>query len=418
MTTTERSIPLAVAAPETDDEHIRRIVAGVGEATGLSTADVGAARTMPPEAYTSETFFEFERRSVFDRSWLYLCHVSQIPEPGSVHSLQVGDEPLVVTRDRAGTIHVVSAVCQHRGYVMVDTDTESTGADSDQPTRILRCPYHAWSYGLDGRLLGAPSMSPAHDLDHLKATISLPKLRVEVWNGLVFANFDDDAAPLAPTLERLDAVVGPYRIDRLRVVHTMTLPDLPFNWKNMQENALEEYHTTYVHKGWHEHAPAHLVEHPDYVEGDGGVFRHAYLLGRADDPIEGFPAMPVMDGLPDDYYRRVLFMSVPPLNFGAVEAMGIKMFRITPQSAGRTTLTIQWLYPPETIERDDFDTLMEAQLGLVDAIDRPDLESNTGMFRGLTSRFAPRGPYSPYEATLPQFNHWLYERYAEGLDGV
>ncbi|MCU1453682.1 MAG: hypothetical protein JWN46_1828 [Acidimicrobiales bacterium] len=381
-------------------------VLAIVDEVGRSVGDVAGARSLPPAAYTSERFYEFERDAIFRRSWLFLCHVGELPVPGSFQAVTVADEPLLVTRDEHGGIHVVSAVCQHRGYVIAEVDGEA---------RHLRCPYHAWTYGLDGRLLAAPSMAPAHDLDDLKASIRLPSLRVEVWQGLVFANFDPDAEPLAPTLERLTPHVEPYAIEDLVVVDSLTLPDLPFNWKNMQENALEEYHTTYVHRGYHENAPAHLVRHHDFAPGDGAVYRHAGLVQRAGEPLPNFPVFPIPEGLPEELYHQMLFFAVPPLNFAAVEALGIKMFRITPQSAGRTTLTITWMYPRTTVERHDFASLMASQRALVDVIDRPDLESNTRMFRGLRSRFAPRGPYSSQEASLPQLNEWLLERYRSFL---
>ena len=380
------------------DPEVRDIVADVIGSVG----DVAAARSLPPAAYISDRFYEFEQAAVFRRSWLYLCHVSEVAEPGSFEAVTVGNEPLLVTRDEAGQIHVLSAVCQHRGYVI---------AEADGRAKHLRCPYHFWTYGLDGRLLAAPSMGPAHNLDELKANVCLPKLRVEVWQGLVFANFDPDAEPLGPTLAKLTPVTEPYGIEDLVVVDQLVLSDLPFNWKNMQENALEEYHTTYVHRGYHENAPANLVRHSAFEAGDGAVFRHAGLIQRAGLPLEGFPLMPVIDGLPDEFYEHMLFFAVPPLNFAAVEATGIKMFRITPQAASRTTLTVTWLFPQATIDRPDFDELMAAQRGLIEVIDQPDLQSNTRMFKGLRSRFAPRGPYSPYEASLPQFNEWLLERY-------
>jgi phenylpropionate dioxygenase-like ring-hydroxylating dioxygenase large terminal subunit len=378
-------------------ETVREIAASVG--------DVASARSLPPAAYTSEPFYQFEQAAIFRRSWLYLCHVSEVAEPGSFEAVTVGNEPLLVTRDDAGQIHVLSAVCQHRGYVI---------AEADGHAKHLRCPYHFWTYALDGRLLAAPSMGPAHNLDELKASVCLPRLQVEVWQGLVFANFDPDAAPLGPTLAKLALHTAPYAIEKLVVVDQLVLPDLPFNWKNMQENALEEYHTTYVHRGYHENAPAHLVRHSAFESGDGAVFRHAGLVQRAGLPLPGFPLMPVIEGLPDSYYEHMLFFAVPPLNFAAVEATGIKMFRITPQSAARTTLTVTWLFPQGTIDRPDFAELMAAQRGLIDVIDQPDLQSNTRMFKGLRSRFAPRGPYSPYEASLPQFNEWLLERYLSG----
>jgi phenylpropionate dioxygenase-like ring-hydroxylating dioxygenase large terminal subunit len=384
------------------DEELRAIVADVAASTG----DVAQARSMPPAAYTSERFYEFEKDAVFGRSWLFLCHVSQIPKPGDSHLVTLAGEPLIVVRGAEGEIRVMSAVCQHRAHVIPEVDKE---------VMRLRCPYHYWTYNLDGSLHSAPSMRPAHDLDQLRATIALPTVRVEVWEGLVFANLDPDAEPLAPTLAFLAPHVTPFRIADLRVAETMTFADLPFNWKNMQENALEEYHTTYVHRGYHERAPARLVRHHDYAPGDGAVYRHAGLLIPSGAQVPNRPFIPAPPGLPEELYHDLLFMAIPPLQFAAVEATGIKMFRITPQSASRTTLTITWLYPQPTIELPDFPDLMKAQLELVDVIDQPDLEVNTSVYRGLQSRFAQQGPYSPQEASLPQFNQWCLERYLRPL---
>jgi phenylpropionate dioxygenase-like ring-hydroxylating dioxygenase large terminal subunit len=389
------------------EDDIQAIVAGIEAAAGeVSPDDVSGARTMPREAYTSERFYEFEREAVFARSWLFLCHVSQVPGPGDSHLVTVAGEPLIVVRGTDAEIRVMSAVCQHRAYVIPEVDRE---------VMRLRCPYHYWTYDLDGRLVSAPSMRPAHDLDQLRATIALPTVRVEVWEGMVFANLDPEAEPLAPTLARLLPHVAPFGLADLRVTETMTFADLPFNWKNMQENALEEYHTTYVHRGYHERAPARLVRHYDFAPGDGAVYRHAGLLIPSGEPVPNRPFIPAPPGLPAECYNDMLFAAIPPLQFAAVEATGVKMFRITPQSAGRTTLTITWLYPRATIELPSFPDLMKAQLDLVDAIDQPDLDVNTSVYRGLQSRFAPRGPYSPQEASLPQFTRWCLERYQRPL---
>jgi phenylpropionate dioxygenase-like ring-hydroxylating dioxygenase large terminal subunit len=389
------------------EDDIQAIVAGIEAAAGeLSPGDVSGARTMPREAYTSERFYEFEREAVFARSWLFLCHVSQVPEPGDSHLATVAGEPLIVVRGTDGEIRVMSAVCQHRAHVIPEVDKE---------VMRLRCPYHYWTYDLDGRLVSAPSMRPAHDLDQLRAAIALPIVRAEVWEGMVFANLDPEAEPLAPTLASLLPHVAPFGLADLRVTETMTFADLPFNWKNMQENALEEYHTTYVHRGYHERAPARLVRHYDFAPGDGAVYRHAGLLIPSGEPLPNRPFIPAPPGLPAGCYNDMLFAAIPPLQFAAVEATGIKVFRITPQSAGRTTLTITWLYPRSTIELPDFPDLMKAQLDLVDVIDQPDLDVNTSVYRGLQSRFAPQGPYSPQEASLPQFTQWCLERYRRPL---
>jgi hypothetical protein len=103
--------------------------------------------------------------------------------------------------------------------------------------------------------------------------------------------------------------------------------------------------------------------------------------------------------------------------FAAIRPDGIKLFRIVPDAVDRMTLKISFLFPRATTERPDFEAGMMQQRALIDALDRPDLESNTRMYRGLRSSFAPRGPYSPQEASLPQFNQWLLDRY-QAADAV
>ncbi|MCU1453692.1 MAG: hypothetical protein JWN46_1838 [Acidimicrobiales bacterium] len=378
------------------------MIDGVARSVGA----VADACALPSAAYTSERFFAFEQQAVLDRTWLFVCHVSQVREAGDFQAVTIGDEPLLVTRDESGEIHVLSAVCQHRGYVI---------ADVDGTARHLRCPYHAWTYGLDGRLLAAPSMAPAHDLADLKATVRLPALRVEIWQGLVFANFDPDARPLADSLGRLTETVLPYRIEDMVVADSVTIPHLPFNWKNMQENALEEYHTSYIHKGLHENAPPHLVRHAPFEPGDGAIFRHAGLIIPGGQPVPGRPMFPVIPGLPDAYREFFLFVAVPPLMFAAIRPDGIKLFRIVPEAVDRTTLTISFLFPPSTLETEGFASMMVRQIELIELIDQADVTTNARVHRGLRSAFAPRGPYSPQETSLPQLNQWLLERYVDAM---
>jgi phenylpropionate dioxygenase-like ring-hydroxylating dioxygenase large terminal subunit len=383
-------------------DMVRNVVDELGDSVGA----IGSARSLPPAAYTSPDIFDFERAAVFHRSWVYLCHVSEIPRPGNYYAATITDEPVLVTRDESDRIQTLSAVCQHRGHVIA----EMCGSE-----RFLRCPYHSWTYGLDGRLLSAPSMSPAYRIEELRSAIRLPAIRTEVWHGMVFANFDQNAPPLAPTLGRLQGHLAPYRMEELVVAETVTLPDLPFNWKNMQENALEEYHTTYVHKGYHENAPATMVTHGDFSPGDGAIYRHAGLIIKGGEDVPGRPTFPVLPGLPEENRGFFLFVAIPPAMFAAVRPDGVKLFRILPQGADRTTLTINFLFPRSTLELNEFPRLMDRQRQLIDLLDRPDIASNSAVHKGLRSMHAPRGPYSPQEASLPQFNAWVLERYREGL---
>lgn len=378
------------------------VVSSVLEDMAASVAPLESALTLPPAAYTSPQLFEFERRAVFGSSWIMLCHQDQVSEPGSYMAVEVAGEPLIITCDEDGALHALSGVCRHRGYVI---------ADGKGAGRHLRCPYHAWTYGLDGRLVGAPTMGEVHDLDRLRAGACLPSFRLEVWEGLVFVNLDRAAGPLAPTLARLEEVLRPYRMEQMVVADTLELTGLPFNWKNMQENALEEYHTSYVHKGYHDNAPAHLVRHGDFEPWENGIYRYAGLVIPGGEPVPGRPLFPVIDGLPGEYRRFFVFAAVPPSMFAALRPDGVKLFSILPEAEDRTTLRISFLFPRSTTEMPNFDRLMESQRALVEKIDYPDLETNARTYRGLRSEFAPRGRYSPQERTLLQFNRWLLDRY-------
>jgi phenylpropionate dioxygenase-like ring-hydroxylating dioxygenase large terminal subunit len=382
----------------TVDQDVDRIRAAVEASTG----DVAQARTLPADCYTSPAFFDFEKRTVFARTWLFVCHLGEIPSPGDFVTLSVADEPMIVVRTSDGGVNAMTSVCQHRGYPLVEQPGSATS---------FRCPYHYWTYDLDGRLISAPSMRPDHSLPDLRRDVCLPRFAVEVWHGLVFVNFDADAAPLTPTLTRFDTAVAGHRLEDMVVADVRTFPDLAFNWKNMQENALEEYHTSYIHKGLHDNAPAHLVTHSPYESGENAMFRHAGMVIEAGNPIPGQPAFPVIDGLPDRDRGHLLFGAVPPTLFVGLMPHGAKLYRIVPHAADRMTLTIYLMLPPSSMELPDYDALLATSRERLELVDVPDIRTSERMYRGLRSQFAPRGPFSHQERTLPQFNQWLYDQY-------
>jgi phenylpropionate dioxygenase-like ring-hydroxylating dioxygenase large terminal subunit len=402
VATSPEAAPGSAPAPVEASAAVREIVHSIEH----STLEVGEAVGLPPAAYTSEEFFAFERAAIFERSWLYLCHESELTAPGASIRATVLGEPVIATRTGDGTIHAMSAVCQHRGHTLCQDDVND---------RHIRCPYHSWTYALDGRLVGAPSMTPEWEVRQLRKNIRLPKLRAEVWHGLVFVNLDPDAAPLADSLTRLDQVIAGHRMADLVPAESVTLEGLAYNWKNMLENALEEYHTMYVHAGLHDNAPPELVRHGDFEPGDGGIYRHAGLVIKGGEDVPGRPTFPVIEGLSDEARGDMIFLAVPPSLFVVVYPHGIKTFRVLPRSAGELEMRLTFLYPPSTLELASFPDLLAKQLEFVELLDQPDIDSNLRVFEGLRSRFAPRGPLGPQERTLPQLYQWLIERCTAAL---
>ena len=195
------------------------------------------ADTLPAVVYTSEEFLDFEREAIFDHEWLCVGLASRIPEVGDWFTVDVNDERLIITRDKEGEIRGLSSVCQHRAQVICEGSGNST---------TFKCPYHHWTYALDGRLLGAPAMERTENFD--KKDWGLPSVMVEVWQGFVFVNFDAEAAPLAPTLERYNPYLENYDLANCRCTDTIVLEGLPWNWKIMFENFNDGYHATKLHQ--------------------------------------------------------------------------------------------------------------------------------------------------------------------------
>ena len=370
-----------------------------------SVKDVSEARTMPAGVYTSEEFYRFEMESLFAREWLCLGHHSQIPNVGDYFTVQVGPEPLIVVRAEDGSINVMSSICQHRGFPI-------TAEQPDGNAKHFKCPYHYWSYGLDGHLEGAPEMHKTCDLSSLKAETALPRLKVEMFHGLIFANMDPAAAPLAPTLSKLDAELENFDLPNLVAMPPIDYPDQPWNWKGMHENALEPYHTSFVHKGYHEVAPASAAQFVEWDDDDGQIMHPTYFRhidGAVNPTLRAM--LPILPGLSEEQRSRVTFASVLPTVFFALMPDQVFIFLVFPESAERMHLRITWLFPQSTIDSPNFDWIYESQTGANDILNQQDMETNATMQVGQRSRFAPRGRYCWQEETLPQMNRWLAKRY-------
>ncbi len=370
-----------------------------------SLPDIRTARAMPAAMYTSEEFYRFELESIFFREWLCLGHHSEIPNPGDYYTITVGPEPLIVVRGHDGSIRVLSSICQHRGFPI--TALAPVGNASS-----LRCPYHAWNYQLDGSLSHAPEMHKVCDITDLKAETALPRLNVEIWNGFVFATMNPDPTPLAPSLAKLDAELMNFRAADMKATQPLLYPDQPWNWKGMHENALEPYHTSYVHTGFHEVAPASRAEFYEWDDDDGQILHPTYFRH----PDGGFnpthrAMFPIIDSLSLEQRSRVMFASIAPTAFLALMPDQVFLFLILPQAANRITLRVNWLFPPESFHAPTFDWAYQSQTGANDLINQQDMVTNAAMQLGQASRFAKRGRLSHQEATLPQFHRWLTKRY-------
>jgi len=364
--------------------------------TGLELAE-----TLPPLCYTDATFFEFEKEALFNHEWLCVGREEQVKATGDYFTTRIVGEPLVITRDRSGTVRALSSVCQHRAMLVAE------GAGN---TRGFVCPYHHWVYDLDGSLVGAPAMERTCNFD--KKDIRLPELKVEIWQGFVFVNFDPDAAPLAPRLTTVEDAIKGYDLEKAELAETIT-GSFAWNWKVMFENNNDGYHASKLHKGpLHDFIPSHLATFPDADPNDAGFLRLNGALHKdpSFNPTQK-AILPVFPGLTDEDRSRVTFANVPP-TLSLVMTPDLVIYLIL-RADGAETMEQDTgvLVAPGAQNDPGFPHRLETIMTSAAKIIAQDMHVDELVQAGLRSRYAIRGRYSWQEGAQGQFNQWLVTRY-------
>lgn len=196
--------------------------------------------SLPAWIYSDPEFFEVEKDRVFAPSWQVVCHVSDIPEPGNWHTLDYIGESVIVARGTDGEVRAFTNVCRHRGSRIVD--------GSHGCAKKLVCPYHAWTYELDGRLSGVPDSASYPDFD--RAGHGLAKVDIEIWRGFIFVRLVDDGGPsVAQMMAPYEAMVAPYRFEELKALGRVTMRPRTVNWKNIGDNYSDGLHIPVAHPG-------------------------------------------------------------------------------------------------------------------------------------------------------------------------
>ena len=196
--------------------------------------------SLPAWTYYDADFLELEKERVFRPSWQVVCHESDIPQRGDWHTLEYIGESVIVVRGEDSQLRAFTNVCRHRGSRLVD------GAKGC--AKKLVCPYHAWTYDLDGKLTGVPDAASYPTLD--KSSSGLAPVDLEVWRGFVFVRLFDDGGPsVAQMMAPYDDLIAPYRFEELSALGRVTLRPRDVNWKNVGDNYSDGLHITVAHPG-------------------------------------------------------------------------------------------------------------------------------------------------------------------------
>ncbi len=211
---------------------------------GAAEAQARSRLSLPAWTYENAEFFALERQRIFLRSWQIVCHLNDIPEPGDYHLLDFLGEPLAVVRGDDGQVRGFYNVCRHRAARLLDGAVG--GAAGNCPGRI-RCPYHAWTYDLTGRLAHVPRAAAYPGLD--KDAHGLAAIEVEVWLGFVFVRLEPGGPAVAEMMAPYTAELAPHRFEEMRALGRVTLRPRSVNWKTLTDNYSDGLHIQVAHGG-------------------------------------------------------------------------------------------------------------------------------------------------------------------------
>jgi phenylpropionate dioxygenase-like ring-hydroxylating dioxygenase large terminal subunit len=366
-----------------------------------SITDVNSAQMLPPLCYTDSEFYDFEKSAIFDREWLCVGRESWAREPGEFFTASHSGEPIVVVRNREGTLNAFSTVCQHRAMLV---------AEGRGRTKTFVCPYHHWVYSLDGQLIGAPAMDRACGFD--KKQVRLPAFKLEVWQGFVFVNMDPDARSLAPRLGALDKAIANFRVDIAEGPRPEGSTTYPWNWKVMFENNNDGYHANRLHRGMHDVIPSALARFPDLPPDTAGYFRWNGTTNKdgAVNPLQRC-ILKLFPDLTEEQRHEVIFANVPPTLTLGFRSDQVSYFILHADGPEVTVAEQGVLYAPGAMDEPLFEERRQINVQASVLIGAQDRHVDTLVQRGLRSRHAIRGRYSWQEQTHREFNKWLVDRY-------
>ena len=353
--------------------------------------------SLDPQHFTSEEFYRHEVEEIFSKEWICVGHAKEIPHVGDYFSVQLVDEPLLIVRNKDGDVRAMSSVCRHRMMLVVKPGEIGN-------TSQFICPYHRWSYGLDGQLEKALCMEHHQDFDSRK--IALPSFRVEIWNDLIWVNLDDEAEPLSPKLIGLEEVMAVYKGPTDGVMAALYDKSWKGNWKSQVENNLEGYH----HMGMHEqsietYAPTKNVTNLAYTEH---WTRHQVHYERNRDVTERL--LQEADWEPNDWLGMkqpaLDIINIHPGNSFSIYPGGAGFYSIWPLSVDRFQFRARSIRAPGELRR--FDS--EGQGYDSERVLDEDGLAMKHIQAGARSRKAQPGPLSWMESSLTHWHRWMTER--------
>ena len=363
--------------------------------------DFEKARMLPSEAYIDPSWYEVEKGAIFEGAWVVVGRAEQVPNKGDFFTLNLVGQCVLIVRDGKGAINAFSPSCRHRGALI---------AEGEGNKSVLVCPYHRWTYALDGKLIGAPGMDTNPNFD--KENFPLVAMGCAVWGGFIFVNLNGEAPPLDDMLSDLEPIVRPYNLKNMRLARQKRYT-IKANWKSYIDNSIEAYHVASVHSkslqpvapmsAWHTEPRENFFLQWAEFPGTLGV-----LQGETGfDPMEGFDL---------EKPARHLLTTLLPNTVLTMTVDAIWWITLLPLDVNTSTLVVNHAFPEGTEKHPDFDAIAERYFRRFDIVSQEDIEITEIQQRGITHGRRIPGLYQEQERLVHAFSHYVLNRVGDLVD--
>ncbi len=358
------------------------------------------ARAMPRSVYTSQEFLDQELQHIFRKDWLCAGRASSLPNPGDYTTMEIAGEPVMIVRDQNGVLRAQSNVCRHRMSILL----EGRGN-----TKSIVCPYHAWTYSLDGKLRGAPAMDKNDSFK--KSEICLPQVRCEDWQGWIMVTLNPDAAPVSEALRDIDTLVGHYKmenyVESFRETHRWNT-----NWKVLAENFMESYHLPVCHAG----TIGGTVDLNEMTCPEGApAFNYHWIMKN-----ETFAltlAHPDNKHLEGEDRRKTYLLSIYPALMITLTPGYFWYLSLHPDGPDHVNILYGGGLAPEFREDPESEKHFAELKNVLDRVNDEDKGCTESVFKGLSSDLGDPGPLSHLERPNFEFAQYINARIQEGSQG-
>jgi choline monooxygenase len=376
---------------------------------------ISQASGMPNAAYDDPSYFTFERDHVMAKTWAGLAFASELPQLGYAKPIDFMGLPLLLVRDKKDNINVFHNVCSHRGMILV-TEEKPVGA-------LLRCPYHSWSYELNGNLKSTPHIGGVNqnsaegfscEGNGLKAVSS------SIWMGIVFINLSGDAIPfedyIAPLQTRWEAFTGHGEFDQLSPAKDGSHGELTVNcnWKLAIENYCESYHLPWVHPGLNSYSP--LDKHYNLYVNEWASGQGSYSYTLAD--VAG-TKLPQFTQWPSEQISQAEYVSLYPNVLLGIQADHAFAIILQPMANNLTIEKLELSYVGDGAHSDEHQANRQAVLDSWIAVFQEDIFAVESMQKGRRSPGYQGGVFSPVmDGPTHHFHTWVAEQYDQSMHGI